>query len=920
MLHRCTPRTLLLTAFFLTGATLKAAETSRHPLVAGFERFYSGPKASKVQGGQLLLTELNCVSCHQPADPLLTRKQAPVLDTVAERVRLGYLRKFLRDPQKLKPGTTMPNVLAGGAGKDEKIDALVHFLACTGGLRHEAPKNQLVAPGKDLYHKAGCVACHGTRNAAGLPEKVGPTSVPLGDLKAKYSIPTLAAFLENPHKARPAGRMPRLLQGEDAKKVATYLLQGIKVHLPTGKGATTYAYYEGAWDRLPDFSKLKPAASGVSAAFDLGVAKRNNDFGIAFEGYFPLERAGNYRFTLGSDDGSKLLIDGKQVVDNDGVHAPHTVSGSVQLAKGIHKATVLFFQVGGGVELTVEIAGPGLGQQPLGNLTATSEQALKKKPAKIKPKEDEDAIDLQPVLVEKGKILFASLGCASCHTMTVDKKPLASTFKAPPLAQLKPEAGCLAAKPAQNVPHYELSNTQREALAAALKRGKPLSKEPAAVVCRTFTTFNCYACHVRDKLGGPEEELNRFFQTTQPEMGDEGRVPPPLDGVGGKLTLDYLKQILENGSHDRPYMHTRMPAFGLGNVGTLVEALTALDKPAKVSPVKLPWPAARVKAAGRQMVGEQAFGCIKCHTFAGHKAEGVQGMDMTILTRRLRREWFHSYLLDPQKVRPGTRMPAAWPEGKSLLTEILDGKAATQVEAIWVYLQDGGGAQLPVGLNKHSIPLTPDKNAIIYRNFIQGAGPRAIGVGYPEGVHLAFDANGMRLALLWQGAFIDASRHWTDRGAGFEGPLGDNILALPAGASFAVLDKNDAAWPTKPPKEMGYKFKGYKLTPDDRPTFRYTFGDVKIEDFPNPAAGKEAALRRTLKLSAAKSVDNLYFRAAVANKIQTLGRGWYRLDDWKMKIKSATPPQVRQSAGKAELLVPVRFAKGKAEIVQVFAW
>jgi hypothetical protein len=320
------------------------------------------------------------------------------------------------------------------------------------------------------------------------------------------------------------------------------------------------------------------------------------------------------------------------------------------------------------------------------------------------------------------------------------------------------------------------------------------------------------------------------------------------------------------------------------------------------------------------MVGGQAFGCIKCHTFAGHKAEGVQGIDMTILTRRLRREWFHSYLLDPQKVRPGTRMPAAWPEGKSLLTEILDGKADTQIEAIWVYLQDGGGAQLPVGLNKHSIPLTPDKSAILYRNFIQGAGPRAIGVGYPEQVHLAFDANGMRLALLWQGAFIDAARHWTDRGAGFEGPLGDNILALPAGPSFAVLDKSAAAWPTKPPKEMGYKFKGYKLTPDDRPTFRYTFGAVKIEDFPNPVAGKEPALRRTLKLTAAKPVDNLYFRAAVANKIKALGGGWYRLEGWKMKIESTTPPQIRQSAGKVELLVPVHFARGKAEIVQVFAW
>ena len=40
----------------------------------------------------------------------------------------------------------------------------------------------------------------------------------------------------------------------------------------------------------------------------------------------------------------------------------------------------------------------------------------------------------------------------------------------------------------------------------------------------------------------------------------------------------------------------------------------------------------------------------------------------------------------------------------------------------------------------------PFEEAIIYRNFIEGAGTRAIGVGYPEKLNLAFDANEMRLA------------------------------------------------------------------------------------------------------------------------------------------------------------------------------
>ena len=43
---------------------------------------------------------------------------------------------------------------------------------------------------------------------------------------------------------------------------------------------------------------------------------------------------------------------------------------------------------------------------------------------------------------------------------------------------------------------------------------------------------------------------------------DEARIPPPLDGVGAKLNLDYVKQVLDKGAHDRPYMHTKMPGFG----------------------------------------------------------------------------------------------------------------------------------------------------------------------------------------------------------------------------------------------------------------------------------------------------------------------------------------------------------------------
>src|SRR5207245_1587129 len=73
---------------------------------------------------------------------------------------------------------------------------------------------------------------------------------------------------------------------------------------------------------------------------------------------------------------------------------------------------------------------------------------------------------------------------------------------------------------------------------------------------------------------------------------------------------------------------------------------------------------------GRKLVGTSGMGCITCHTFAGHKSLGIPAMDLTVMIRRLKRDWFHRYLLDPASLRPGTRMPGFWPEGKSARQDI----------------------------------------------------------------------------------------------------------------------------------------------------------------------------------------------------------------------------------------------------------
>jgi len=82
-------------------------------------------------------------------------------------------------------------------------------------------------------------------------------------------------------------------------------------------------------------------------------------FGADINTNINVPSATTYTFTLGSDDGSLLFIDGNLVIDNGGPHGPNNVSGTATLSAGIHSLEVQFFEDFGGpsgVELNLPAA------------------------------------------------------------------------------------------------------------------------------------------------------------------------------------------------------------------------------------------------------------------------------------------------------------------------------------------------------------------------------------------------------------------------------------------------------------------------------------------------------------------------------------------------------------------------------------
>jgi hypothetical protein len=89
-----------------------------------------------------------------------------------------------------------------------------------------------------------------------------------------------------------------------------------------------------------------------------GVTSRPEWFAIDYHGVFWIKTPGEYRFLLTADDGAKLYIDDRLLIDEDGVHSPVRDGHSIQLSAGRHTIHVPYFQQMIHVALFLQIKPP----------------------------------------------------------------------------------------------------------------------------------------------------------------------------------------------------------------------------------------------------------------------------------------------------------------------------------------------------------------------------------------------------------------------------------------------------------------------------------------------------------------------------------------------------------------------------------
>ncbi|MHC4876410.1 MAG: c-type cytochrome [Planctomycetota bacterium] len=484
---------------------------------------------------------------------------------------------------------------------------------------------------------------------------------------------------------------------------------------------------------------------------------------------------------------------------------------------------------------------------------------------------DEDTVespDDDSALTAEGKRLFVSLRCSNCHAAdgVTQKRP------AKQLDQLNStsQENCIASA-GRHQASYDLNDTQQAALKGSLQRdraGESAVGEPQQQVELRLQQLNCYGCHERDGRGGVGPRRRAYFEIAgHVDLGDEGRIPPPLTGVGSKLKSSWLQKVLSGQGDVRHHMLARMPVFASAAVKQLPTRLARADQFSSAEESDVFGDTQMLADAGRELLDT---GCVQCHPIRGERLPGVVGIDLNGVAARVHPQWFHDFLLNPASLKKRTRMPTFFPNGRSANQELLEGDVERQIAAMWAYVKDIANQPLPEKIEKgkiHNFELVPNERPIVLRTFLRDAGPHGIAVGFPQKLHLAFDAERVRVAQFWKGRFLDAHGTWFNRFTPLAAPLGTNIVSLPDGIPFATVAETEA-WPENSDDSAACRFRGYRLDESGTPEFLYHFSAISVRDRLTPD-GSSAIVRRLVLTPAddESSQQTVWFRVLTGESL-----------------------------------------------------
>lgn len=877
---------------------------------------------------------INCAKCHQPANG--TDRLAPLLSYLGNDATDASLVESILDPsKKISKGyetlnvVTIDGVVISGlvVSQDERFVVLrssqdidkVHKIPM-GDIEESSPGTVSIMPaglvdeltgrqqfldllryvidlkergptdtmpsgestppreltpelkGLVLIRKHNCVACHESSLVDSIPGAYDAPNLRWSALNLDPQY--LAQFIAAPHQTKPGTSMPDVLGNleEPARKSAAESI----AHFLVSIGGNEFQMASGGPEGAPDVDCIE---RGHDLFHSVGCvvchAPRDKE---------AVEEASRDSVAMGS------------------LAPKYDSDGLVAFLKDPH------------------IARPG-GRMPNMQLTHREAQDLadyllqanyRSAPESDSPASQSKPWQLDTNLAAQGKRWFEQLNCNACHDGVIENPSASKSLV--DLATANTTRGCLSGREGA-WPRFALSDSEIADIKATLDDGLQ-SMDRQQTIDFTLASYRCTACHSRDGLGGVSEQRRKYFQTTDLNLGEQGRIPPTLTGVGAKLNPKWMRDVLVNGRSIRPYMKTRMPKYDEHHVGHLVDLFPTTDKLADTRFAKT-GDSSEARKEGLKLVGNQGLNCAACHTYQYKLSDTMPAVDLTEMAQRLKKDWFYQYMMAPQKFSPNTVMPSYWPGGVALRSDIA-GTPEDQIETIWQYLLEGRQARAPAGVIKKPLEIVVTNEARILRRQYPEIGKRGIGVGYPGGVNLAYDAQQMRLATIWKGKFADPAAAWYGQGSGNVRAMGPT-LPLPKGPELFDPTEPQITDDSRP---SNYQFKGYSLDNERRPTLRYEIGSIAVEDYFSEFKDdttNQVQLRRRVTINSSDEREEFWFRLANSETIERDTNGSYRIGGQVViKVVSDQTPKI---GDKGLLYLPLKLApRQPQELVIEYRW
>ncbi len=208
-----------------------------------------------------------------------------------------------------------------------------------------------------------------------------------------------------------------------------------------------------------------------------------------------------------------------------------------------------------------------------------------------------------------------------------------------------------------------------------------------------------------------------------------------------------------------------------------------------------------------------------------------------------------------------------------------------------------------------------EEQPIVQRNFVvHGEEKRthAISVGFPGGLHYAYDMGNGSLLHLWKGSFIDTSTMWYQRGNMQSAVALGSLIERAGKAAIYTGNPGDL-------KAADYKFKRYRLDTSGQPIYEYEASGIRVRDAILPDA-EQKFLQRTLRFEGA--AENAWYLLVESDEITMLDDGRYAIDGQRMYVE--LDPSIEVSlldhGGRTALAVPLAANGDSSSLTYNLVW